>query len=158
MRKLIPFLVSGILIVGVGACGKQDQAGTQNPGTTNEATAPAPAQEAAQTSPEVATTPGVGTAPEVSTTPASEVPSATGAPSETTTAATDLPAKITSKLVEKLPNSILAVEAKYGAVTVTGTVPSADQKKQIEPLVKQVKGVKTVKVDVKVEPAKTPGN
>jgi osmotically-inducible protein OsmY len=76
----------------------------------------------------------------------------------TSIAAADLPAAVTSKLTEKLPNGNFTVEAKDGAVTVSGTVPSATEKKRIEPLVKEVKGVKTVKVDVKVEPTKAPAN
>ncbi len=65
----------------------------------------------------------------------------------------DLSSEVRSKLEANLPNSSLTVSAKDGAVVVSGTVPKQDQLTKIESLVKEIKGVKSVKVAAKVAPA-----
>lgn len=62
----------------------------------------------------------------------------------------DLASEVRSKLEANLPKSALLVKAKDGAVVVSGAVPSSDQLAKIAPLAKQIKGVKSVKVDAKV--------
>ena len=131
MKKLIPLLVSSILVVGAVAC--QDTTKTSSDtSTTNEAGKTA--KEASQKT-------------------------ATGAKNATETAKNavkDTTAKsvILSKLSEKIPGSKLVVEDKNGVVTVKGTVPTEADIKKIEPLVKEQKGVKSVKVEAKAESAK----
>lgn len=129
MKKLIPLIFSGILLVGIFGCQEATKTGTETPGNTNEATKPA--KEATQ---------------------------------KTTTAAKDTTAKtktsntknlILSKLEEKIPGSKLTVEDKAGVVTVKGTVPTEADLKKIVPLVKQQKGVKSVKVEAKVASTKS---
>ncbi len=65
----------------------------------------------------------------------------------------DLSSEIRSKLEANIPNGSLTVSAKDGAVVVSGTVPAQNQLAKIEPLVKQIKGVKSVKIAAKVAPA-----
>ncbi|MFE1747151.1 BON domain-containing protein [Coleofasciculus sp. H7-2] len=64
----------------------------------------------------------------------------------------DLESEVRNKLEANLPSSKLEIDAKDGAVTVVGTVANADQVGKIEPLAKQIKGVKTVTVQAKVAP------
>ncbi|MBD2165760.1 BON domain-containing protein [Calothrix membranacea FACHB-236] len=122
MKKLIPLLVSSILVIGSFGCQDASKNASETP-TTNEATK---------------------TAKEAST------KTKTAAKTTTETAAKSL---ILSKLTEKIPGSKLVVEDKDGVVTVKGTVPTEADIKKIEPLVKQQKGVKTVKVEAKAAKA-----
>ena len=53
-----------------------------------------------------------------------------------------------------MPTSNLEAKEEEGVVTVSGTVSSEEELKEIEPAVKELKGVKEVKTDeVKVEDA-----
>lgn len=70
----------------------------------------------------------------------------------------DLESEVRSKLEANLPASQLAVDAKDGAVTVSGTVPTAEQLARVEPLAKEIKGVQNVNVNVKVAPVKSDSN
>jgi hypothetical protein len=60
------------------------------------------------------------------------------------------------KLQEKLPDSNLEVADQDGVLVVTGTVPSPDELQKIAPIVRQLKGVKQVKVAAKVSNDKKP--
>ncbi|MBD2359131.1 BON domain-containing protein [Tolypothrix sp. FACHB-123] len=116
MKKLIPFLVSSILVVGAVGCQDASKNASETPSTTNEASQPA--KEASAKTKTTAKSP------------------------------------ILSKLEEKIPGSKLVVAEKDGVVTVTGTVPTEADIKKIEPLVKEQKGVKTVKVEAKAASTK----
>lgn len=114
MKKLMPLLVSGILVVGAFGCQEATKTGTETtPNETSQTAKPA-AQKTATTA----------------------------------------KSPILTQLEQKIPGSKLEVENKAGVVTVKGTVPTAADIKKIEPLVKQQKGVKSVKVDVKAAPKK----
>ncbi len=65
----------------------------------------------------------------------------------------DLSSEVRSKLEANMPTAKLTVEAKDGNVVVSGTVPTQEQLAKIDPLAKQIKGVKTVSVVTKVVPA-----
>lgn len=65
----------------------------------------------------------------------------------------DLESEVRSKLEVNLPASLLTVDAEAGVVTIAGTVPTSAQFERIEPLAKEIKGVKTVKVNATVAPA-----
>jgi hyperosmotically inducible periplasmic protein len=131
MKKIIPFLVSGILMVGAVAC-QQDASKTSDAGTTNEAP----------------------------TTTAKEATSKTAATDTGTKATTatkgatagGVKTIVKNRLEEKFPGSKLAVEETNGVLTVKGTVPDEATLKKIEPAVKEYKfeGVKSVKVEAKV--------
>ncbi len=132
MKKLILFLMSGILLAGTVAC-QQDAAktGPEAPSATNENTK-APVKEASQTS-----------------------QTSNKAVTTSKSSANDVISAVSKQLKEKLPGSKLQVEGKDGAIIVKGTVPSPAELKKVAPLAKEVKGVKTVKVEAKVEPTKS---
>ena len=56
----------------------------------------------------------------------------------------DLESEIRSKLEANLPASQLTVDAKDGVVTITGTVPTAEQLSKVKPLAMEIKGSKSV--------------
>lgn len=58
----------------------------------------------------------------------------------------DLASQVRGKLEANIPKGKLTVEAKDAAVTVSGSVTSQDQLNKIEPLARQIKGVKNVLV------------
>jgi hyperosmotically inducible protein len=65
----------------------------------------------------------------------------------------DLASEVRSKLEANIPSSQLTVGAKDGSVVVAGTVQAQAQLSKIDSLAKEIKGVKSVKVSVKVAPA-----
>jgi len=65
----------------------------------------------------------------------------------------ELASEVRSKLEANIPNGNLAVAAKSGAIIVSGTVQTQNQLDKIEPLTKQIKGVKNVRITAKVAPA-----
>jgi hypothetical protein len=139
MKKIIPFLVSGILMVGAVAC-QQDASKTSDAGTTNEAPATT-AQEATSTTADNATK---GTNAAKTTTD--------GAKTASTNAGGGVKTIVKNRLEEKFPGSKLSVEEKDGTLTVKGTVPDEATLNKIEPAVKEYKfeGVKNVKVEATV--------
>ncbi len=62
----------------------------------------------------------------------------------------DLESEVRAKLEANIPRSQLVVEANEGTVSISGTVPDQKEYSSIEPLAKEIKGVKAVKVDVRV--------
>ncbi|WP_071190560.1 BON domain-containing protein [Trichormus sp. NMC-1] len=72
---------------------------------------------------------------------------------DTDRAAADLASEVRSKLEANIPGGVLTVNAtKEGTVTVAGTVSQQDQLAKIEPLAKEIKGVKNVVVKANVVP------
>lgn len=144
MKKIIPFLVSGILMVGAVAC-QQDASKTSDAGTTNEAPATT-AKEATSRTADNAKTAATNTATKTTN-------AAKGAESGAKTAgAGGVKTIVKNRLEEKFPGSKLSVEEKNGVLTVKGTVPDQATLKKIEPAVKEYKfqGVKSVKVEATV--------
>ena len=136
MKKLILFLVSGILAFSAVACQDNTNKTSEVPGT-NETTAPV--KEASQKT-ESSKTPITGTAVK----------------GVTENANGGVKTIVKKKLEEKFPGSKLEVEEKAGVLTIKGTVPSQADLKKIEPAVKEYKlqGVKSVKVEAKVASTK----
>ncbi|MEH2083794.1 MAG: BON domain-containing protein [Nostoc sp.] len=150
MKKLILLVVSGILVVGTFGCQEAPKTGLETPSTTNEA-AQVPAKPASQTNqtakvPETQTTPlAANTGTKVKTD--SEKTAATKAKS-------DLKTEVSAKLNKGLPGNKLQVENKQGEIILKGTSASVEELKKAETLAKEVQGVKTVKVEAKVDAAK----
>lgn len=71
---------------------------------------------------------------------------------QTDRADADLASEVRSKLEANIPRAKLVVEANDGVVSIGGTVPDQKEYKTIEPLAKEILGVKSVKTDVKVVP------
>lgn len=71
---------------------------------------------------------------------------------QTDRADSDLASEVRSKLEANIPRGKLVVEAEDGIVSIGGTVPDQKEYNTIEPLAKEILGVKGVKTDVKVVP------
>ncbi|MEH2049558.1 BON domain-containing protein [Nostoc sp.] len=157
MKKLIPLLVSSILVVGTFGCQEAPKTGSETPSTTNEA-AQAPAKPASQTSQTTDKT--TAKIPATQTTPLVASAGTKVKTSVEKTAATktkgDLKTEVSQKLNKGLPGNKLQVENKEGEIILKGTATSAEELKKAETLAKEVKGVKTVKVEAKVETVKKP--
>ncbi|MFW9258129.1 BON domain-containing protein [Nostoc sp. CALU 546] len=156
MKKLIPLLISGILVVGTFGCEEAPKTGSETPSTTNQAAqAPAtPASQINQTTDKTAKIPGKEATPLVASTDTkvktdSEKTAATKAKS-------DLKTEVSAKLNKSLPGNKLQVENKEGEIILKGTAASTEELKKAETLAKEVQGVKTVKVEAKVDAVKKP--
>ncbi|MBZ8182319.1 BON domain-containing protein [Oscillatoria salina] len=68
----------------------------------------------------------------------------------------DLASQVRSELETSIPGSKLSVKVEDSLVTIFGTVPEQQDYESIEPLAKEVEGVKTVKLDVQVVPPNSP--
>lgn len=62
----------------------------------------------------------------------------------------DLESEVRAKLEANIPRAKLTVEAEDGKVFIVGTVPNQKEFDTIEPLAKEIKGVKEVEMDVRV--------
>lgn len=150
MNKLIPFLISSVLVVGVIGCENGvEKTNADAPNAANETTE-APAPETAQQTQNDATS-EVRRDQLNSDIRAREQRNQAGG-DENKRADADLESEVRSKLEANLPASQLGVEAEEGAVTVTGTVPTEEQLAKIETLAKEIKGVQAVQNQAKVAP------
>ncbi|SRR5579883_1071858 len=70
----------------------------------------------------------------------------------------NLESEVRSKLEVNIPSSQLAVDAKKGVVSVAGIVQTQKQLDMIQPLAKQIRGVKRVIVKARVGPDLPPYN
>lgn len=151
MKKLIPFLISGILVVGAVGCENGvEKTSTDAPNSANETTE-APAADTAQTTQNDATSEVRRDQLNSDIRAREERNNMTGGDADR--ADSDLESEVRSKLEANLPASQLAIEAEEGAVTVTGTVPTQEQFDRIETLAKEIKGVNTVANKATVAPA-----
>lgn len=66
---------------------------------------------------------------------------------QTDRADSDLESEVRSKLEANIPRAKLTVDAEDGVVTIAGTVPDQKEYKTVEPLAKEILGVKEVKID-----------
>ncbi|MEM9923266.1 MAG: BON domain-containing protein [Cyanobacteria bacterium P01_D01_bin.50] len=69
---------------------------------------------------------------------------------QTERADSDLESEVRAKLEANIPRAKLTVDAEDGVVTIVGTVPDQKEYETVEPLAKEILGVKAVKTDVKV--------
>jgi hyperosmotically inducible protein len=147
MKKLIPFLVSGILVVGTIGCQEATKTGS-------ETETGAPAKEASQTTGDAMKGDAMKGDAMKGDAMKGDAMKGDAMKGDAMKGGTDTKSLVNSKLTEKIPGSKLVAEDKDGVVTVTGTVPSEADIKKIEPAVKEVSGVKSVKVEAKVGTAK----
>lgn len=151
MNKLIPLLISGVLVAGTFGCTNAAKTSADAPSSPNETTQ-APAANTAQQNQNDATSEVRRKQLNSDIRAREQRNDATGG--DTERASGDLKSEVRSKLEANLPASELAVEAEDGAVTVTGTVPTKEQLSKIDPLAKEIKGVKSVTNKATVAPAK----
>ena len=65
----------------------------------------------------------------------------------------DLESEVRAKLEANIPRSKLTIDAEDGNVSIVGTVPSQKEYDTIEPLAKEILGVRGVTMDVKIMPS-----
>jgi osmotically-inducible protein OsmY len=143
MKKLIPFLVSSVLLAGMVGCQEAPKTGSETTGTTSETPA-VPAKPASDTTRII----------DNSTATPTTTPTATSTATPTST--TDLKTEISKKLKASLPENKLEVVNKNGAIILKGTATSQQEITQAETLIKEVAGVKSVKVEAEVKTEKKP--
>lgn len=151
MNKLTPILLSGILLFGAAACsdGAKTSADAPNSATGNT-TSPPPADTVQKTQ-------GDATSQIRQNQANSDIRAreqrnnVTGG--DAIRADGDLQSEVRSKLEVNITKGQLTVDAKDGLVTVGGTVPNQTDLAKIEPLAKEIKGVKQVNVTAVVAPA-----
>lgn len=150
MKKLIPFLISSVLIIGAVGCDNAAKTSSDAPNTTNETTEAPDTQSAQQTQGDA--TSGVRKAQIESDIRAREQRNDAGG-DDAVRADGDLESEVRGKLEANIPKGQLAVDAEAGAVTITGTVPTQNDVNKIDPLAKEIKGVKSVTNKATVAPA-----
>lgn len=150
MKKLTTFLISGLLVLSAAACTNNARTSAEAPDQPND-TATAPDTSTAENTEQDATSDLRQRQLDSDIRAREDRNNITGGDADR--ADGDLESEVRSKLEANLPASQLVVEAKDGAVTVTGTVPTQEQFDRIEPLAKEIKGVQAVNVDVEVAPA-----
>jgi osmotically-inducible protein OsmY len=143
MKKLIPFLVSSVLLAGMVGCQEAPKTGSETTGTTSE-------------TPAVPAKPASDTTRNIDNSTATPTATSTATPSATSTSTTDLKTEISKKLKASLPENKLEVVNKNGAIILKGTATSQQEITQAETLIKEVAGVKSVKVEAKVKTEKKP--
>jgi osmotically-inducible protein OsmY len=147
MKKLTIFLLSSVLLFGAAACSDNAKTSADAPDSTKEA-AQAPKAESVQKTKEDATDETRRRQLNADIKAREERNNITGG--DTKRADGDLKSEVRSKLEANIPDSQLTVEADDGVVVVAGTVLKQEQLAKIEPLAKQIKGVKTVNVKATV--------
>ncbi|OUL28660.1 BON domain-containing protein [Nostoc sp. 106C] len=154
MKKLTPFLIGSLLMFSAVACDNGAKTSESAPNNPNEAvqTPSAKATEAAQQDAQSETrrrqlNSDIRAREQRNNTTGGDADRATG----------DLASEVRSKLEANIPNGALTIDAaKDGTVTVGGTVNNQQQLAKIEPLAKQIKGVKKVVVKAAIAPPKKP--
>ncbi len=149
MKKVISTLIGSALVLSLAACSTaKTSADAPNSTNTNGQT---PATDTAQTNQGDAEN-GVRKAQLDSDIRAREQRNDAGG-DQMKRADGDLASEVRSKLEANIHPGNLAVEAKDGAVTIAGTVPTKEQFDKIEPLAKEIKGVTSVNVKATIVPA-----
>ncbi|MEH1886863.1 MULTISPECIES: BON domain-containing protein [unclassified Nostoc] len=152
MQKLTPFLISGLLVFGVAACDNASKTSESAPNNPNEAPQ-TPTAKITQASQQDAQSEVRRKQLDADIRAREQRNNTTGG--DTQRAKGDLSSEVRSKLEANIPKSQLTVNASGdGIVTVGGTVSNQKELAKIEPLSKQIKGVKTVVVKATVVPPK----
>jgi len=153
MNKLTPIVISAILLFGAAACtdGAKTSTGAPDSTTTTENAASPPAAETVKKTQADATSEIRQNQANSDIRAREQRNNITGG--DAIRADSDLESEVRSKLEVNITKGLLNVEAKDGVVTVAGTVPNEKDLAQIEPLAKEIKGVKMVNVTATVAPA-----
>lgn len=150
MKKMMPLLLSSVLLVSVAACNNAKTA-SDAPNST-DTNGQVPKAENAQNSQKDATSEVRKKQMEADIRAREQRNDAGG--DQMKRADGDLESEVRTKLEANIPNGKLTVDSKDANVTVSGTVPTQAQLAKVEPLAKQIKGVKNVVVKATVAPPK----
>jgi hyperosmotically inducible protein len=152
MNKLTPLLLGGLLMFGTVACSDASKTSADAPDNTSGAAKVDNPGKTATTQKDAASQVRQD---QIKSDERARKDRGTATGGTATPGEGDIKSLVRDRLETALPSSKLAVDAKDGNVTVSGLVAKQDQLKQIEPLAKQVKGVKTVTVKASVAPSGT---
>lgn len=150
MKTLTSALLSSILLLGVAACDNNAKTTSTAPNSTENTGQPPKAEDAKNTQKD-ATNETRKKQIESDIRAREQRNQTMGNPEDR--ADGDLESEVRGTLEANIPAGKLTVDAKDGAVTVSGTVPKQDQLGKIEPLAKKIKGVKSVAVKATVASA-----
>jgi len=151
MQKLTPFLISTLLMFGVAACDNASKTSESAPNNPNDAPQ-SPSAKTTDASQQDAQS-EVRRKQLIADIKAREQRNNTTGGGGTTRAKGDLASEVRSKLEANIPKGQLTVDAADdGTVTVGGTVNNQKELAKIEPLSKQIKGVKIVVVKATIAP------
>ncbi|WP_414586630.1 BON domain-containing protein [Scytonema sp. PCC 10023] len=158
MKKLTPFLMTCVLLFGATACQEPAKTSADAPETVATPVSQAPSPEATQAALKDGQSELRRRQLNEDIRAREQRNNAFNDGKATNRNPDNLASEVRSKLEANIPNGHLAVEAsENGAVTVSGTVTNKDQLAKIEPLAKQIKGVKTVVNKATVAQSKTQG-
>jgi len=150
MQKLTPVLISCLLVFGVAACDNASKTSQSAPNNPNEAPQ-SPNVQTTEASQKDAQSEVRRKQLDADIRAREQRNNATGG--DTQRAEGDLSSEVRSKLEANIPKGQLTVEAADdGTVTVGGTVNNQQELAKIEPLAKEIKGVKIVIVKATVAP------
>jgi osmotically-inducible protein OsmY len=150
MKKLTILLLSGFLCLGAAACSDNAKTAADAPNST-QASPEAPKVDDVQKAQEDAQSETRRKQANADIKAREERNNALNQGSAENRSEDDIESQVRSKLEVNIPNGELVVKAEdNGAVTVSGTVVKQDQLAKIEPLAKQIKGVKSVDVKATV--------
>jgi osmotically-inducible protein OsmY len=149
MKKITLLVLSGVLLLGTVAC---DNAKTSsNAPESTEQTGEVPTDQTVQANKRDATSQVRRDQLNADIRAREERNNVIGSGADR--ANSDLASEVRSKLEANSPSGQLTVAAKDGAIAVSGTVQTQEQLNKIDPLAREIKGVKSVKVAVKIAPA-----
>ncbi|WP_373524797.1 BON domain-containing protein [Nostoc sp.] len=150
MQKLTPFLISCLLVFGVAACDNASKTSESAPNNPNEAPQ-SPSVQTTEASQQDAQSEVRRKQLDADIRAREQRNNVTGGDAQR--AQGDLSSEVRSKLEANIPKSQLTVEAADdGTVTVGGTVNNQKELAKIEPLAKEIKGVKIVIIKATVAP------
>ncbi|MTJ49438.1 BON domain-containing protein [Dolichospermum sp. UHCC 0259] len=150
MKTIMPLVLSSVLLLGTVACDDNAKTSSSAPETT-EKISEVPTDKTILANQKDATSQVRRDQLNADIRAREQRNNITGG--NATRANNDLASEVRSKLEANIPSSQLTVAAKDGAIVVAGTVQNQEQLNKIDPLAKEIKGVKSVKVLVKVAEA-----
>ena len=153
MKKVTVLLLGGALALSLSACGAA-KTSSEAPNTTTSSSSPSTAEPTAQTNQNDATSETRRKQLNADIRAAEQRNNVAG--DKSVKSDNDIKSEVRSKLEANLPASALAISSKDGAVTVMGTVVDEKQLQKIEPLAKQIGGVKSVAIKATVNSAAKP--
>ncbi|MBE9228928.1 BON domain-containing protein [Phormidium sp. LEGE 05292] len=151
MKKLTPFLLTGLLMFGAVACSDNEKTTQNAPDRTNQAQTQTPSAQNVQDAQNDAQSQTRRDQLNSDIRAREQRNNITGG--DTDRAQSDLENEVRNKLEANIPRSELTIDAKNGAITVAGTVVDQKDLAKIAPLAQQIKGVKSVDVKATVAPA-----
>ena len=147
MKKITLLFLSSILLLGMVACGNNAKTSSSAPDST-EKVGDVPTDKTILANKKDATSQIRRDQLNADIRAREQRNNITGG--DTNRASSDLASEVSSKLEANIPSSQLTVTAKDGAIIVSGTVQTQEQLNKINSLTKEIKGVKSVQVLVKI--------